>query len=213
MRISVLISDRCIQLFDYLPDLPGCVVTSHRKGKLVKKQAVIAVATLILAGCDTTNTIPYKVSTDNVIAIQSALRGKKVTLGNFNLAPAVSEQVGCRLAGDVVVAPGKTPHDYIKEAFKDELFAAQVYQPGAPVTIDGQIEEFGFSSVSPAHWLLKLHVRSNVSEGYTVEVNYDFDTSWTAYSACKNVADAFGPAVSQLIHEVVANPNFAELAK
>ena len=174
---------------------------------------MIALGALVLAGCDTTNTIPYKVSTDNVIAIQAALKDKKVSLGDITLAPNVSEHVGCRLAGDVVVAPGKTPHYYIKEALKDELFAAQVYQPGAPVTIEGQIEDFGFSSVSPAHWLVKLHVRSNVSQGYTVVVNYDFDTSWTAYSACKNVADAFGPAVSELIHQVVINPDFAMLAR
>ncbi len=57
-----------------------------------------------------------------------------------------------------------------------------------------------------------MRVRSNRSkEGYPVEVSYTFDTSWTAYSACKNVADAFGPAVSQLIHEVVTNPKFVDL--
>jgi hypothetical protein len=174
---------------------------------------MMAISAFALTGCETTNTIPYKVSTDNVIAIQNALSGKKVNLGNITLAPGVSESVQCRLAGDVAVAPGKTPRDYIKEAFKDELFAAQVYQPGSPVTLEGQIEAFGFSSVSPASWSVKLHVRSNVSEGYTIETNYHFDTSWTAYSACKNVADAFGPTVSQLIHEVVTNPQFAALAK
>jgi hypothetical protein len=179
----------------------------------VKRAIAIALGALILAGCDTTNTIPYKVSTDNVIAIQGALKDKKVNLGDITLVAGVSEHVGCRLAGDVVVAPGKTPHEYIKEALKDELFAAQVYQPGAPITLEGQIDGFGFSSVSPAHWLIKMRLRSNVSEGYEVEVDYTFDTSFSAYSACKNVADAFGPAVSQLIHKAVTNPKFAELVK
>ena len=179
----------------------------------MKKHAIVALGALMLAGCETTNTIPYKVSTDNVIAIQNALAGTKVSLGEISLAPGVTENVQCRLAGDVAVAPGKTPREYIKEALKDELFAAQAYAPGSPVTIDGQIEAFGFSSVSPAHWSVKLHVRSNVSQGYTVETNYHFDTSWTAYSACKNVADAFGPTVSQLIHDVVSNPQFPTLAK
>ena len=103
----------------------------------MKRAVAIALGTLVLAGCDTTNTIPYRVSTDNVIAIQGALKDKKVSLGDITLAPGVSEHVGCRLAGDVVVAPGKTPHDYIREALKDELFAAQVYQPGAPITLEG----------------------------------------------------------------------------
>ncbi len=43
--------------------------------------------------------------------------------------------------------------------------------------------------------------------------NYRFDTSWSAYSACKNVADAFGPAVQELLHQVVTNPQFAKLAQ
>jgi hypothetical protein len=179
----------------------------------MKKQTMIVFGALLLAGCETTNTNPYKVSTDNVIAIQNSLAGTKVNIGEISLASGVTESVQCRLSGDVVVAPGKTPHQYIKEALKDELFAAQAYQPGAPVTIEGQVEAFGFSSVSPAHWSVKLHVKSNVSPGYSVETNYPFETSWTAYSACKNVADAFGPTVSQLIHDVVRNPKFATLAK
>jgi hypothetical protein len=180
----------------------------------VKKAMVLAAMAAVLAGCDTTNTIPYKVSTDNVVAIQNALHGKKISLGEITLAPGVSEHVGCRLAGDVAVAPGKTPHEYIKDALKDELFAAQVYDPAASTTISGEIEDFGFSSVSPAHWLVKLRIRSNASpDGYVVETNYHFDTSFSAISACRNVANAFGPAVSDLIHVAVTNPKFVELAR
>lgn len=167
-----------------------------------------------LAACETTNSIPYKAATGNVIAIQQGLQpsATKVQLGDIKLAPGVEESPLCRLMGPVVVAPGKTLPQYIKEAFQEELFLAQAYQANAPVKIEGRLESLSFSSVTPANWTISMSVKSNLSSGYTVSVVYPFDTSWTAYSACKNVADAFGPAVQELLKQVVTNPKFATLA-
>lgn len=174
--------------------------------------AVLALAGL-LAGCETTNSIPYKASTGNVISIQQSLQaqGKKVSLGDVATAPGVDENPMCRLMGPVKVAPGKSLAQYIKEAFQEELFMAQVYQPNAPTVISGRLEALSFSSVSPASWSITMSVKSTSSAGYSVSVKYPFDTSYTAYNACKNVADAFGPAVQELLRQVVTNPKFASL--
>ena len=177
--------------------------------------AVVALSLFIaLSGCSTTNSIPYKASTENIIAIQQGLKaqGKKVRLGSINMAPGVDEHLLCRLMGPVKVAPGKTLSQYIKDAFEEELFKAGVYDPNALTVIDGQIEKLKFSSVSPASWEISMSVKSNTSAGYTVAVKYPFNTSWDAYSACKNVADAFGPAVQALLKQVVINPKFRLLA-
>jgi hypothetical protein len=77
--------------------------------------------------------------------------------------------------------------------------------------IERRIEELSFSSMTPASWQITMQVPSPVSTGYTVSVNYPFDTSWTADNACRNTADAFAPAVQQLLREVVADPKFAAL--
>ena len=176
--------------------------------------AVLAIS-VGLGGCETTNSIPYKASTETVISIQQTMQaqGKKVSLGKVAFAPGVEESPTCRLLGPVKVAPGKTPSQYIKDAFQEELFMAQVYQPKAPNVIDGRIEALSFSSMSPAIWNITMTVKSNVSDGYTVTTKYPFDTSWTAYSACKNVADAFGPAVQELLKAVVTDSRFGDLAK
>ncbi|SDE22217.1 hypothetical protein [Paraburkholderia lycopersici] len=169
------------------------------------------VVVAMLTGCETTNSIPYKASTENVIAIQQHLQSKKVSVADIELAPGVDESPLCRLNGPVKVAPGKTIPQYVKEAFQEELFMAQAYDvKGA--AIEGRIEELSFSSVSPANWTIKMLVKSANSPGYEVSVKYQFDTSWTAMSACKNVADAFGPAVQSLLRQVVTNPQFAALA-
>jgi hypothetical protein len=182
--------------------------------KRILSASVFAPA-LLVSGCETTNSIPYKASTANVISIQQSLQaqGRKVSLGSVSMASGVEENPLCRLMGPVKVAPGKSLPQYIKDAFQEELFMAQVYQPGAPVVIDGRIEALKFSSVSPASWEIAMSVNSNLSPGYSVAVKFPFETSWTAISACKNVADAFAPAVQELLKQVVTHPEFASLAK
>jgi hypothetical protein len=168
-----------------------------------------------LNGCETTNSIPYKASTDNVIKIQENMKsnGAMVRLGDFNMAPGVDENVLCRLMGPVKVAPGKTLSAYIKDAFQEELFMAKVYSTDAPTIISGTVDALSFSSVSPAYWDISMTVKSNTYSGYQVKTRYEFDTSWTAYSACKNVADAFAPAVQSLLQKVISNPEFKNLTK
>ncbi|MGO4808334.1 hypothetical protein AB4156_01865 [Cupriavidus sp. 2MCAB6] len=182
----------------------------------MKQSKIALVATLcaagaLLTGCETTNSIPYKASPANVIAIQQSLQPKKVSVADVGLAPGVDESPLCRLNGPVRVAPGKTPSQYIKDAFQEELLMAQSYDvKGAP--IEGRIEELSFSSVSPAYWQITMVVKSTADKGYKVSVKYPFDTSWTAAGACKNVADAFGPAVQELLKQVVTSPQFPALA-
>ena len=182
--------------------------------QIVKICAVTAAA-FVMVGCSTTNSIPYKASTSNVITIQHTLKASntKVTLGTFSLSNGVEEEMMCRLMGPVKVAPGKTMSTFIKEAFQEELFLAQAYDTNAPVKIEGQIQKMSFSSVSPANWEIAMRVSSNKSPGYTVAVKYNYDTSFDAWSACKNVADAFAPAVQELLRQVVSDPKFTQLVK
>ncbi|EJI86661.1 MAG: hypothetical protein ACK4GU_14520 [Alishewanella aestuarii] len=179
----------------------------------LKIAALAITSTLVLAGCETTNSIPYKASSANVISIQQTLQAenKKVKMGKVQIAQGVDESPMCRLMGPVKVAPGKTIPQYIEAAFQEELFLAQVYNPSASTEIQAVVEELKFSSVTPAFWEVSMTVKSNLSEGYKVSVKYPFGTSWSAPSACKNVADAFGPAVQELLKEVVNHPDFKKL--
>ena len=183
--------------------------------KKIVKIGAITITALVMVGCSTTNSIPYKASTNNVITIQNTLKASntKVTLGTFSMASGVTEELTCRLMGPVIVSPGKTMSTFIKEAFQEELFMAQAYDTNAPVKIDGKIEKISFSSVSPANWEISMRVSSNRSPGYSVAVKYNYGTSFDAYSACRNVADAFSPAVQELLRQVVSDPQFNQLVK
>jgi hypothetical protein len=142
--------------------------------------AVGLAAMVALAGCETTNSIPYKASTNNVIAIQQTMKaaGKTVRLGEVAMAEGVEESPLCRLMGLVKVAPGKTLREYIKDAFQEELFMAGAYAADAPVVIDARITALSFSSISPASWEITMDVKSNKSPGYTVTTKYPFNTSF-----------------------------------
>ncbi|EEA02983.1 conserved hypothetical protein [Burkholderia sp. H160] len=179
--------------------------------KVISAVAISSVA-LLLSACETTNSaVPYEASTDNVIAIQQGLKTTKVSVAPVILGTDVSEHLMCRLNGDVTVGSGKTLSQFVKDALQKELFTAQTYDPHGPA-IRARIDKLSFSSVSPANWQITMHVESDNSPGYSVEENYQFETSWTAAGACKNVADAFSPAVQDLIGKVVGNPKFPQLA-
>ena len=95
----------------------------------------------------------------------------------------------------------------------EELFLARVYDPSSPLIIDAVIEEAKFSSVTPAAWDISMSVNSSSYQGYSVSVFYQFKTSWDAFSACQNVADAFGPAVQALLGKLVTHPEFPLLVQ
>ena len=72
----------------------------------------------------------------------------------------------------------------------------------------------GFSSVGAANWSLGLHLTSNsLPEGYNTEIKYPFTASFFADYACRDVAEAFAPAVQKLINEVVTAPQFMQLIR
>lgn len=179
------------------------------------KNFFIVLLALFIAACSTTNSVPYKASTANVIAIQQKLKdGKtKVNLGSFSIAAGIDESPNCRLMGPIKVSPGKPIAEFIKESFQEELFMAQVYDHNGKNTIDAKIEKLDFTSTSPAAWDITMSVKSNTSKGYTVSVHYPFETSFVAITACKNVADAFGPATQELLKQVINNPGFVSLVK
>lgn len=180
-----------------------------------KALSVLAISTAVFvtSACETTSSRPYTVSTENVMAFQSALGDDKVQVSDFTLGEGVSENMTCRALGALEVAPGKTPVEFIEGAMRDELFAAGVYDAADGAKINGTIENLSFNSFGTGSWDITLKLSSAaLPEGYEVTTNYEFKTSFSAISACQNVIDAFTPAVQSLISDVIAHPKFNALA-
>ncbi|RCU50434.1 hypothetical protein DU002_08400 [Corallincola holothuriorum] len=174
--------------------------------------AAISVALVALSGCVNTTGSAYVPSTNNVIRLQNLLgeNGQEIRLDKFTESDAIGELV-CRLGAPIEPTPGKTNAQYIFDALQTELFMANVYDAKSAVKVSGELSAIGFSSVSPATWNISLKMRSNMSEGYVVHTRYSFQTSYDGKEACQNVADAFSPAVQQLINDVISHPGFPAL--
>ncbi|MGF1543629.1 MAG: hypothetical protein ACFB00_03855 [Parvularculaceae bacterium] len=180
----------------------------------IKSIALVGAAAIALAACETTSTRPYEPSVENVLSIQAARADaeQKLKTGSATAAEGVDVDLSCRALGSLEVAPGKTPLEYISSALQAELFQAGVYDQAAGSAIDIVVSELKFNSFGTGKWEVTMSLSSpNLPDGYSVDVDYEFKTSWSALSACQNVIDAFQPTVSTLIKKAVDDPRFKQL--
>jgi hypothetical protein len=177
------------------------------RGKQVKRIVVFAAILLILSGCDSFTAAPYGISADNNVALKS-FSAQSVGIGTFTAAKDFD--MSCRLAGPIQLPTGLNFVTYIQKALSDEFKVAGLYSVSAPVTLTGSVDHLAFSSMS-GDWDITLTVHSSNGHTVTVAEHYEFHSSYTAESACHNVADAFQPAVQALIGKLFAAPEFRSL--
>ena len=176
----------------------------------------LAMSALTFAGCETTSSRPYSPSTSNIVSIKDTLgpSGTKVGLTGFSVAEGVDDELTCRAMGALDVGSGKTPVEFIEEAFKTEMFQAGVFSSDSTNKITGTLTQFEADSWGEGSWDLGLKLTSDRNPtGYEVTTNTTFKSSFSAIKACQNVVDAFTPAVQKLIGDAVAHPDFEKLAK
>lgn len=174
----------------------------------------VLLLSMIISGCATyTANRPYYSSTDNIIKLKSKLHNKeiKVKLGLFRESNKIGS-ISCCADGNIDVSPGKTKARYIEDAMKTELYNAGMYEVDGDTEIIGELLSIKTSSVSQAYWEIEMFISSNKSKGYPIKTRFEFQTSWMAGIACKNLVDAYGPAVQQLISDIVDHPDFKALA-
>lgn len=176
--------------------------------KFVPLTVVAAVA--LLSGC-AFKTSPYGASVQNVEAIK-ATKLKPVAVASFKSSKPGLNSITCRAAGPVTVEPSF--ESYIEKALIDELKLAGAYDPASPVRLSGTLEAVDFSSgMTDGKWTFALALANGRNESFTTKSSFGFSGSFVADRACQEVAQAFGPAVQQLIKDVVKNPQFVQVAK
>ena len=132
----------------------------------------------------------------------------KIKVGPF-VEPKKFEP-GCRAAGPITASDNIGFAAYIQKALSDELKIAGVYDDAAGVVLTGVVDSLAFSS-SVGSWDIALTVTSSNGKSLSVEEHYSFPTSFAAVTACKRVADAYFPAVQNLIEKLVKSPGFRDL--
>ena len=176
--------------------------------KKVLKGLVVAGAAVSMAACSTYSVDRYAVNVDSVSALRD-MEGTRVAVGEFQSEKPI-KRIMCRGAGPVAAPEGMSFSQYVGGALKDELRLAEIYADDAPVTLSGGLTRAEFSSVG-GMWTLDLDVTSSNGRTLSVSEAHDFDTSFSADAACGDSAGAFMPAVQDLIHKLVTDPEFQAL--
>ena len=166
--------------------------------------------TVLFSGCSTYSASRYSINSDNVVAMRT-LNGKMINVGSFSATKPGEKEIMCRGVGPIKTPDGEPFSEFVRKAFLDELKIASVYSATAPVTLTGNLDAIDFSSANGG-WNLSLTVKSSNGKSLSVNESYPFTTSFFGETACNQTAQAFMPAVQNLVGKVVRSTEFLALS-
>lgn len=176
------------------------------------KKYLLALSVLSLTACSTFTPQRYSISADNNVAL------KAIGVGNINVGsftgPASFDRA-CRGAGPIAPPDNMSFEAYIQKALADELKVAGMFDDQTPkTTLSGVLEQLSFSSsrgLTGGEWKISLRVNSSNGKSMSVSEDYLFESGFIADTACKQTAEAYLPAVQNLIGKLVKSPEFRSL--
>jgi hypothetical protein len=169
---------------------------------------------IFLGACSTYTTPRYAINADTNVALKS-LGASGLSVGTFS-GPAIFDNA-CRAAGPLAPPDGLSHTAYIKKALEDELKVAGVYAADSPrVTISGVVNSLAFSSargLTGGSWDIDLTLNSSNGKSIRVAEHYEFESGFVADTACKQTAEAYFPAVQNLLGKAVSSSDFKTLVQ
>lgn len=176
------------------------------------KKIVLALSVLTLCACSTYTPQRYNISADN----NSAL--KAIGVGNINVGTFTgpsSFDKACRGAGPIAPPDNMSFEAYLQKALADELKVAGMFDEKTPKsTLSGAIEKLNFSSsrgLTGGEWNIDLRVNSSNGKSIMVSEHCEFESGFIADTACKQTAEAYLPAVQNIIGKLIKSPEFKSL--
>ncbi|MDR1848783.1 MAG: hypothetical protein LBQ75_01955 [Zoogloeaceae bacterium] len=187
------------------------------------KLAILVTFLSLVTGCSTYNVASYGTSVQNVETLKS-YNLQHMSVGTFQVSETLefkrkpgnqkkpaTASVQCRGAGPVTASPSFEA--YIEQAFIEELKLAGIYDASSSLVLTGKFEQLDFSSAfGNSRWTFTLTLTNARNESFTTQTTFGFPSRYLAEVACAGVAQAFAPAVQQLITDVIKNPKFREIA-
>jgi len=136
-----------------------------------------------------------------------------LSVGTFT-GPASFDR-SCRAAGPLAAPDGISYSEYIRKALADELKVAGAYAEANPrITLSGVVNRLEFSSsrgLTGGSWDIQISLNSSNGKTLPVAEHYEFESGFVADTACKQTAEAYFPAVQNLIAKAVRSPEFKSL--
>jgi hypothetical protein len=169
------------------------------------------VSSVALSACAVSTQRYYSVPDNTPLLKQFAER--KVRVEPFKLATSFDS--ACRGFTRITPPVNMTFEEYFQRALADEFKTAGIYEENNPnVILKGTIDELDYSSgsaLSNGNWTIGLKLVSSSGQSIYMSEMYSFDSVWEADSGCRRVADAFLPAVQNLITKILKAESFRTL--
>ena len=169
---------------------------------------------LMLSACSTFTTPRYSINADTNVALK-ALGASNIGIGALS-GPAAFDN-SCRAAGPLAPPDGLSHTEYLRKAFEDELKVAGVHAAANPrVVLTGTVKKLEFSSsrgLTGGSWDIAFDLASSNGKSMSASEYYEFQSGFVADTACKQTAEAYMPAVQNLIKKIVHSAEFKGLVQ
>lgn len=176
------------------------------------KLVVILPLVAVLSACSTYTTSRYAINADTNVALK-AIGVTNVAVGQF--AGPGTFDASCRAAGSLAPPDGMSHTAYLQKALEDELKVAGIYAASSPnVILSGTVKRLEFSSsrgLTGGSWDIEVALSSSNGKGMNASEHYEFESGFVADTACKQTAEAYMPAVQNIIGKIVRAPEFKGL--
>lgn len=174
----------------------------------------VAVLVLLTSACSTYTTPRYAINADTNVALKN-LDTSGIAVGSF-IGPSSFDNA-CRAAGPLAPPDGMSHTAYLQKALESELKVAGVHAGTTPrITLSGTVNRLAFSStrgMTGGSWDIDIILSSSNGASLPVSEHYEFESGFIADTACKQTAEAYFPAVQNLISKAVHAPGFKALVK
>lgn len=178
-------------------------------------KTLITVGALALLTACTHAPQRYGVSPSNNFALRE-VNAKNVNVGHIGNTSNIENN--CRgIYGALKLPDGLNFEGYLQKALIDELQVAGAYgNSGSGVTLTGTIEKLSFSTLRTltggGSWDIGLRVNSSNGQSVYVSEHYEYDGSAQAWVACSDAANAYQPAVQNVLGKLFKSSEFKKLA-
>jgi len=173
---------------------------------------ILALAALGLSGCQSYAPQRYTAMPDNTPVLKALLTGA-IKVDPFIISSTFD--ASCRGFGDITPPVNMSFQGYIQTALADELKVAGLYDEKNPkVVLSGSIDRLNFSSskgLTNGEWNIDLKITSSNGRSMYVSESFQFESAFNGDIACRRTAEAFLPAVQDLITKIVRDTEFRRL--
>lgn len=167
--------------------------------------------TIVFSGC-ANKVYTYSPKTENIMYLKSADSVDKMSIAKFTDSDKEEAKVMCRLATPIGTPDGETFASYIQNALTQELMLADKYNEKASNILSANLDEmYGSTTLGNAYWEFKVTMKSSNGNVFQTSSRYDYESSFSAMSACSEMQRSFVPAVQKLNSDIIKNPKFASL--